>query len=144
MNKKTVVCSLKAAAAAFLLAVGLLFLLSFFAYKQEDPTSFLPLFAHLIRFVCAFLCGLLAAKASGEGGLWCGLFSGCLFLSGVILLSLLLSRDGMGHGFLPTLAIYGSMLLLAAVGGVVGVSGREKKKIKQTKRRRPNRHPASS
>jgi len=122
----------------------LLLLFAFAAYKQDDPSSLLPLLSHLIRFGCAFLCGLIAAKSAGESGLWCGLLSGSLFLTANILPALLLSRDGSGQGLLLTFGLYLGMLALSAVGGAVGVSGGRKTNMRKTKRRRPNRHPASS
>lgn len=134
MNKKIWISCLKATLFSLILFLALLFLLAFAAYRQSDPDSLLPLFGFLLLFLPAFAGGFASAKIHREEGMKCGLVTGFLLLLPILLLSSVLSHDGVGIGLWQSVVSYLALLLLAMLGGIVGVRGKRGDKKRKKKK----------
>ena len=126
-ERKLAVCV--ATGVCFALLLGILFLLlcTVIGLKTEDPDRITPPLALVSFFLCALLCGHLAARLYGKNGLFCGMLAGLLFVALLILTVFMLGR-----------ALRFSLFAVCAPAAIVcaATAGACVKKEKRRKKRR--------
>ena len=93
--------------------------------RAESPSAWISILGALLPALSALFGGTVSSKVGGGGAL-SGLLFGIGYVSVLLLLSLLL-KDG---AFSPTksLVLYTAMLLVAVLGGVLGMGRRQKRR----------------
>lgn len=93
---------------------------------KDFPASVSLIFALVALGAGVYFAGYIAAKTNGEKGILYGLSSGLLQFLLFVLLSVCLNCDHFGMLFFIKL---GLVLVLSALGGIIGVNGAAKRKI---------------
>ena len=106
-------------------ALSFLLILSLIAYKNADPTSLILPFSYTSVCVSALIPGFVAGKTRKKQGALIGLTSGAVIVFVMYIGALIM---GGGRFSLPMLVLYGIVLSLAVLGGIIGTQQRSKKR----------------
>lgn len=131
MNTRFLLNSLKALAAAFLLAALLIFIFNFIALKGEDPTKNISLFAYTSLFLSSFAGGIITSLMNKEKGLMWGAVTGMLYSLVIIITSLCLSENG-SFELIKVLLICIALIAVSAIGGFIALP--KEKSLKQRRK----------
>lgn len=115
---------------SLLAGLSLLLLLCFLALYLEDPTPYTPIFSLASLFITAIMGGYFSSRGHRKHGLACGTLSGILLVSFLILLAF-------AFGKAIRLSIFAicapSIVICAAIAGIVGVDSGKSKRPKKHK-----------
>ena len=115
------------AGGGLLLSLLLLLLCTAIASGREDPAPILPILGKLPWIFGAAFAGLLASLLLRERNFLCPLLAGGSYLFCVLLLSLGLGDNSIPRGALYFIVSALVILVLAVLGGLVTMPGRQKK-----------------
>ncbi|NLK38664.1 MAG: TIGR04086 family membrane protein [Clostridiales bacterium] len=101
-------------------AIVLLVVLSIIAYNNPDPDALVAPFAYGTLFLSALIGGIAAAKINRSAGLLSGATTGLLLLVVLFIASLFTGNSETNNSFGVTLAFYVGVILVCAIGGIIG------------------------
>ena len=113
-------------ALCYALTIALIFIASVAAVFCTLPEAAVSLIVSLITYICIGICGLRAARHSGANGLLSGALSGLIYV--VLLYIAGCLAFGELNLTLSTAINVFTCILCGAVGGVIGINTRHKKR----------------
>ena len=109
--------ALLAFALSALLSIAFLAVIALFSYKSEDPSQLISPFSYASLALSALSFGFFTAKMSGRRALACGLLSGGV-LSSLLLLFGLLSQES--YNLFIAIPIIASIFVVSMFGAFLG------------------------
>lgn len=110
-----------ALALSALLSVVFLAVTALFSYKSDDPTELITPFSYASLALSSLSFGFFTAKMSGRSAIACGILSGGILSSLLILFGVLTTEN---YNFLIALPVIASIFVIALFGSFLG--GRKK------------------
>ncbi len=113
-------------------AVSFVFLLIFctIAYRTDNPNKYIRPLSYVTLGISALICGFISSKKIGMSSLICGLIGGFIYAVIMFIASLPIeNQSGRSLGF--NILVYIAVILLSAVGGIIGgarkISGKHRR-----------------
>ena len=123
--------SLRGLAAALVLGLVLLIVISAIVYSTDDPTRFVMPAALTVLYISSFLGGLIAAKINRGSALLCGGLTSLMLLSLLFVASLCVSPSlSADFGIPMSLGLRGIAMAVSLIGAFLGAGEKKSKKRK--------------
>ena len=110
-----------------LLSIVFLVVMALFSYKSDDPTALITPFSYASLALSALAFGFFSAKMSGRSMVACGLLSGSI-LSSLLLLFGVLSTDN--YNFFVALPVIASIVVVSLFGSFLGSRQKSKRRYR--------------
>lgn len=115
----------------FAVAVILILITSIFATFYDIPDRAINYIITAISIICSFMVGLRSAKLNKKNGLMIGIIAGVIYAIIIFLIGWLgFKTVGFSPAVIANIAISGAV---SGLGGVVGINGVSKKKVKRSR-----------
>lgn len=122
------------AACSIVVILVLALVFSAISYTRDDPDALLGVLSFAALYISALVAGIISAKRTKKSAICCGALSG-MMLVGILFLVSLSFNDSYSSGYPwgTGMVIRASVVLLASLGGFIGI---HKKNTRKRKRKR--------
>lgn len=108
-------------------SVILMLIFTYAAYSMNDPGKYVRTFSYIALAMSSLACGFISSKLHTANGIFAGLISGMLF-SAVCFIASLFFDDRSTVASYISIFVYIGIILLSAIGSVIGNNSRSKHK----------------